>query len=70
MLRRFYTKTLYLRKLEKRWEGKMTRTARTRNTVELCPRSYDVLQRAELDNLHIRFEGDGIMPTVGHSYSL
>ena len=24
----------------------------TRKRVELCPRSYDVLQRAELDNLH------------------
>ena len=34
--------------------------------MELCPRSYDVLQRAELDNLHVRFrvEGDD-MPTVG-----
>ena len=38
----------------------------TRKRVELCPRSYDCMQRAEVDNLHVHFQVEG-MPTVRHT---
>ncbi len=33
----------------------------SRRSLELCPRSYDVVERAELDTLCVQLEG---MPTV------
>lgn len=46
----------------------MTIAIPTRRKVELCPRSYDVIQRAELDDLYIRFDAVDV-PTVSTTAS-